>query len=89
MIMGDKLAEALDLARQSLDSQPDRDSPERGQALVLVSEAEAEIQEAQPNLLKLRSMLSGIAATVQTLGASRAALEALKAAGALLGLDLP
>ena len=70
-----QVAEALDLARQSLDSQPDRDSPERGQALVLVSEAEAEIQEAQPNLVKLRGMLSGIAATVQTLGASRSALR--------------
>ena len=84
-----QVAEALDLARQSLDHQPDRHSSERGQALVLVSEAEAEIQEAQPNLVKLRGMLSGIAATVQTLGASRAAMEALKAAGALVGLALP
>lgn len=84
-----KVAEALSLARQSLDSQPERNLPERGQTLVLVGEAEAEIQESQPNLVKLRGMLSGIAATVQTLGASRAALEALKAAGALLGLDLP
>ncbi len=84
-----QVAEALDLARQSLDSHPDRDSPERGQTLVLVEEAEAEIKEAQPNHVKLRSMLSGIAGTVQTIGASREALEALKAAGALLGLSLP
>ena len=83
-----QLAEALRAARTSLERDPSPESQERSQALLLVDEAELEIETDQPNHLKLRGMLSGIAATVQTLGSAREALEALKAAGALLGLSL-
>ena len=83
-----QLAEALRAARASLESDPSPESQERSQALSLVTEAEEEIEANQPNHVKLRGMLSGIAATVQTLGSAREALEALKAAGALLGLSL-
>ena len=82
-----QLAEALLLARTSLESDPSSEL-ERTQALSLVTEAEEEIQRDQPNHVKLRAMLSGIAATVRTLGSAREAFEALKAAGALLGLSL-
>ena len=83
-----QLVEALNLARISLESDPGPESMERSQALSLVSEAEEEIEQGQPNHMKLRGMISGIAATVQTLGSARDAVEALKAAGALLGLSL-
>ena len=67
---------------------PSPESQERSQALSLVAEAEEETEKDQPNHVKLRGMLSGIAATVRTLGSAREAFEALKAAGALLGLSL-
>ena len=84
-----QVAEALRVARTSLESDPSPESQERSQALSLVAEAEEETEKDQPNHVKLRSMqLSGIAATVRTLGSAREAFEALKAAGALLGLSL-
>ena len=83
-----QLAEALLLARTSLESDPSSELQERTQALSLVTDAEEEIQRDQPNHVKLRAMLSGIAATVRTLGSAREAFEDLKAAGALLGLSL-
>ena len=83
-----QVAEALRVARTSLESDPSLESQERSQALSLVAEAEEETEKDQPNHVKLRSMLSGIAATVRTLGSAREAFEALKAAGALLGLSL-
>ena len=82
-----QLVEALNSARTSLERDPSPESQERSQALLLLDEAEEEIEQDQPNHVKLRGMLSGIAATVQTLGSARDAFEALKAAGALLGLS--
>ena len=84
-----QLAEALRMARTSLETDPNPASSERSEALLLLTDAEAEIEEAEPNRLKLLGMLSGIAAVVRTLGSAREAAEALKAAGALVGLSLP
>lgn len=83
-----QLVEVLRVARTSLEKNPRLESQERLQTLALVTEAEEEIEADQPNHVKLRGMLSGIAATIQTLGSAGNALEALKAAGALLGLSL-
>ena len=53
-----QLAQALRLARTSLESDPSPESQERIRAYARVTEAEEEIETDQPNHVKLRSMLS-------------------------------
>lgn len=72
-----------------METGPGPESTERSEALLLLADAEEEIEKDEPNRPRLSGMLSRIAAVIQTLGSAREAAEALKAAGALLGLSLP
>ena len=83
------LGRALEAVREVLESSSAVDPNERSQALEIVTETMAELETEEPNRLKVRSAISGLATTVRTMAASPQAYELLKGAAALLGLQLP
>jgi hypothetical protein len=62
---------------------------ERTQITEEAGELKKELAKPQPNFLRLRSGLLGIATTIQTLGSAAAAYQLVKGALALLGAHLP
>jgi len=61
----------------------------REEAQGLIESVIVEIDKPKPNKLSLRSLLAGIATTVQTLGSASDAYKAFAAAIALIGIPLP
>lgn len=61
----------------------------REEAQGLIESAIVEIDKPKPNKLSLRSLLAGVATTVQTLGSASDAYKALAATFALVGIPLP
>ena len=55
----------------------------------VIVDARSELAKPQPNALRMRGALTGIATTIQTLGAAAPAYVLLKGALALLGVHLP
>ncbi len=85
----DQILRALrDVKRVVQETQAIGDA-ERVQIVEVVDEAVTEAQKPKPNRLALRSLMSGIATSVQTLGAARPAYDILKGVLALLGVHLP
>jgi hypothetical protein len=82
------LVEALAATEAALGS-VERPSLEHTQAAELVREAQAELLQSNPNMLRVRGVLFGIATTVQTLGSAAAAYQLLRAAAAAVGMQLP
>jgi hypothetical protein len=82
------LVEALAATEEALRS-VERPSLEHTQAAELVREAQAELSQSNPNMLRVRGMLFSIATTVQTLGSAAAAYQLLRAAAAAVGMQLP
>lgn len=62
---------------------------DRTQITEVVVELRDELAKPQPNFLRLKSGLVGIATTIQTLGAAAAAYQLVKGALALLGVHFP
>ncbi|MDR3066351.1 MAG: hypothetical protein LBV05_12730 [Comamonas sp.] len=62
---------------------------DREEAKELVRDTIAEVEKKKPNKLSLKSLLGGVAATIQTLGSSSDAYAALKAAAIVAGITLP
>ena len=59
---------------------------DREEAEELVRTTIAEVEKKKPNKLSLKSLLGGVAATIQTLGSSSEAYAALKAAAIVTGI---
>jgi hypothetical protein len=83
------LLQALDSVDGAIARAPELDEALRVEAAELVTEAKMEVERAIPNQLRLRSMLGGLATTIQTVGSASAAYQALKGAAALLNVHLP
>ncbi|AMR80497.1 hypothetical protein A2G96_21870 [Cupriavidus nantongensis] len=62
---------------------------EREEAKELVRTTIAETEKQKPNKLSLKSLLGGIATTMQTLGSTSDAYTAVKAAATVAGITLP
>ena len=80
---------ALEAVQQAIDQAASLRPGERDQALELVSDVKRELQRDQPNRLRIRGALQGLATVIQTLAAAPQAYQLLKGAAALLGLQLP
>jgi len=83
------ITRALAAIRDAVEDSSEVRNDEREPVLAVVSEAEGELESTRPNLVRLRGLLSGLAASVQTLGSARAAYELLKGPAALIGLQFP
>jgi hypothetical protein len=55
----------------------------------LVTESSQELEKDKPNSLKVRGLLSGIAASIQTTASLKPAYESLKVAAGFIGISLP
>lgn len=62
---------------------------EREEARELVQTTIAEIEKEIPNKLSLKSLLGGVATTIQTLGSTSDAYKVLQAAATVAGITLP
>lgn len=83
------ITNALDAVHSAVVKGADVAEHERREALELIDDAKAEIAKPTPNGLRLKSALSGIATTVQTMGSAAAAYQLLKGAAAIAGVHLP
>lgn len=84
-----EIEEALEAIEQALGQAASLGSVERDQALELVSDVKNELRREEPNGLRIRGALQGLATTIQTVAAAPQAYQLLKGAAALLGLQLP
>jgi hypothetical protein len=80
---------ALNAVDEALADAPDGQDVQVAETRELVADAREELSKPSPNMLRVRSSLSGIAVTVQTLGSAAQAYALLKGAAALLGVHLP
>ncbi len=85
----DTIRRALEAVEQSLPTVGQMVAVEREQLSEVVAEVRQELDKAQPNALRVRSAMTGIASTIQTLGAAAPAYALVKGALALLGVHLP
>jgi hypothetical protein len=85
-----KLVEALNSLLQAIPRSPELTAQTGAQLRELVEETVVEVKKQQPNNLKLRTTLSGIASTIQTVGAFKDVFEVVKSAveavGGVIGL---
>jgi hypothetical protein len=79
------LAQLEDRIEQAADIAPDIKRELQG----LIPETAAELNKERPALIKVKSLLQGIATTIQTLGSTQPAYQALKVALVPLGISLP
>lgn len=84
-----RLQSALLAVERALQADEGRNPEAPSDALELIADANTELKRDNPNFLRLRGALMGIATTVQTLGSAAGAYQALKAAAALVGVPLP
>jgi hypothetical protein len=84
------LCEALGMVAQSLQALDPHEYVFRQDVLELLREVEEEAEKEKPNSLRLRSILMGVAMTIQTIPAVQPAYATLKGAVAtLFGIALP
>ncbi len=79
---------ALQAVEQAIAPATELAPTDRTQITAVVVALRDELAKPQPNLLRLRSGLVGIATTIQTRGAAAAAYQLVKGALALLGVHL-
>lgn len=84
-----KLNKVLDLVEQGLSRVDSLPGYPKGEVIEVVREAKAELAKTAPNSTKVRSLLSAVATSIQTVASMKPAYEGLKAALALLGITLP
>ncbi|MGH7325467.1 MAG: hypothetical protein ACREJ9_12595 [Candidatus Rokuibacteriota bacterium] len=83
------LSQALQALRARVEAIEAAAMPQKAELVELIDDARMEVKRDQPNRLRLTSALSGIAMTIQTVGAAPDAYAALKAAAAAVGITLP
>ena len=83
------LRRALDLVEASLPAAATSPGLSTAEVLELVDETRAELAKARPNSIKLRTIASGVATAIQTVGPLQPAYQALKAALLPFGVLLP
>lgn len=76
------VARSLAAVREYLNANPANQT----ELVEVVNDAGSELVKEKPNLTKLKSLMVGIAGTVQTIAAAQPAFQAVKAALAVLGL---
>lgn len=84
-----RLFEALERVKEQVESRGEVEEYSRKDLIAVIDDARSDASKEQPNMLRLRSLSSTIATTIQTVAALRPAYEFLK--GALLpwGVVLP
>jgi len=80
---------ALREVQKVLATASDISDVDRREAIELVQDTTTELDKPTPNTLRIRSALSTLATTVQTMGSAAGAYQLLKGAAALLGVHLP
>lgn len=83
------LQAALDEVQRTLEDAESLSTQTKGETLDLVSELRTELEKDAPNGIRIRSMLQGVATTVQTLASAPKAYQLLKGVAGFIGLDLP
>jgi hypothetical protein len=83
------LLQALDTIKQSLAVSEELASYSKEEIVDLVEEAQTEIKKDKPNGLRLRSIITTVATTIQTVSILQKAYQALKIAVLPLGIQLP
>ncbi len=83
------ITNAIEASKCAIAQDLTLDKKQKDQAGELISDLEAEISRPEPNSLKVRVALLGLAMTVQTLAAAPGAYQLVKGAAALFGLALP
>ncbi|GAN34602.1 MAG: hypothetical protein DYG83_17555 [Candidatus Brocadia sp. AMX2] len=61
----------------------------KAEIVELVGEGQQELKKKSPNLTKLRSLLSAVGGSIQTVASMKPAYETLKEALTFLGISLP
>lgn len=84
----DTILRALDAVEKALAGVTELAGPDRVHVEDVVVEVRNELTKPQPNPLRVRGALTGIATTIQTLGSAAAAYSLVKGALALLGVHL-
>lgn len=85
----DTILRSLDAVQAALSAVKDLATQDREQIEEVVVEVRNELAKPQPNPLRVRGALTGIATTIQTLGSAAGAYTLVKGALALLGVHLP
>lgn len=81
--------EVLDWLASDLEQAVDVGSDIKRKLQELIPEAAAQLKKDRPALIKVKSLLQGIATTIQTLGSMQPAYQTLKVALVPLGISLP
>jgi len=82
-------AAILQALEQVRSAASESSEPQAGQIVEVVAEVVDEVKKEQPNPIKVRGALVGLAGTIQTLASLRPAYDFLKSAAALVGVPLP
>jgi hypothetical protein len=82
------LRTAFNAAIAALSANSSIDAIQKREVIEVAEDAVKELGSESPNKTRLRTALSAVAQTVQTLGSAGAAWELLRRAGAILGLSL-
>lgn len=85
----DTILRALEVVQEALPAASGLATVDRAQLDEVIVEVRSELAKPEPNTLRVRGALTGIATTIQTLGAAAPAYVLLKGALALLGVHLP
>lgn len=85
----DALLNALNLVRDTLTLVRDLAAEQKDELLQMVDDSVKEVKSTNPNNTKLRTILTAIATTIQTVGSAQPAYQALKTALLPLGITLP
>jgi hypothetical protein len=83
------LLQALDTIKQALAVAEELAGYSKEEIVDLVEEAQTELMEEKPNGLRLRSIITTVATTIQTVSILQKAYQALKVAVLPLGIQLP
>jgi len=83
------LLRTLDDLRQGLEHLAEVPGHSRDEVLELVGDARSEAEKPEPNVLRLRTILLGLATTIQTIGSLQPAYQAIKGFLLQFGIQLP
>jgi hypothetical protein len=79
---------AIRQAREALEASPQA-LPESAELVQITNDLQKELESPSKNVTRIKLLLSGLAGSIQTVASMRPAYEAIKGAGALIGLQLP
>jgi hypothetical protein len=84
-----RLFEALERVREQVESREEVEEYSKKDLIAVIDDARSDVSKEQPNMLRLRSLCSTIATTIQTAASLRPAYELLKGALLPFGVVLP